>query len=59
MDWLDSILYHYINHYITVDVIVKGGVYVLWFLVCWTFWGKSWMMEQINEAGKKEDKDGE
>jgi hypothetical protein len=58
MAWLNYI-HDILYYYITADVVVKGGAYVLWFLVCWTFWGKSWTMEQINEAGKKEDTDEE
>jgi hypothetical protein len=54
MVWIDEI-YSMLYHYITIDVIVFGGVAILIFLVCWNFWGKSWVMEQINEAGRKKD----
>jgi len=49
---------HLIHEYITIDVILVGLPIILLSLVCWTFWGKSWVMEQVSKVGKEQRKKG-
>ena len=51
-DYIYSLLFKYL----TVDNIVIAGVVVTSCLVAWSFWGKSWLMEQRNKLTKDSEK---
>ena len=44
--YINSIVYKYI----TIDNIVEYSSIILLVLVILNFWGKSWIMEQVNRA---------
>ena len=46
IQWINSIVYKYI----TIDNIVEYSSIVLLVIVMLNFWGKSWVMEQVNRA---------
>ncbi len=52
---LDMDIIQYIEQHITMDNIVEYISIILLFLVCMTFWGKSWIMEKIGGLSKKQE----